>query len=202
MNSSEKVRRKTCPLRVTGELPFALSLSLSLSSPRTQECSACFRSAVLTPSAPPASLVSFSWTPYLPRLVTNNTFSPLSFFICHSLTQLLTLSLVYSVTLLAISTCPCPPEVGLNAAIFARWRKCTRKTHLYGHTRLHTDTHTHTMRSKSAEVPADVPFIAICCKKKKKVRAAHKKPSYIQWLFHPQHVNITANINIIVLCRL
>ena len=71
-----------------------------------------------------------------------------------------------------------------------------RKTHI------HMYTHTHTIRSKSAEVPADVPFIAICCKKKKIVKAAHKKPSYIQWLFHPQHINIAANINTPVLCKL
>lgn len=110
--------RRHVLFRVTQELPFPLSLSLSFSSPHPQEYSACFGPLSSHPFNPsPASLVSFSWTPYLPRLLATNTFfltvlfySSQSDSVDPPLSPSLSLSpsLECFVDLLTSSTCPHP----------------------------------------------------------------------------------------------
>lgn len=123
VNVSEKVRQKTRPLQSDTRAPD-LSVTVSfclISSPPRVFC--LFWPAVLTPLQPfPSSLVPFSWTPYLPRLLANNTFFPhRPFFICQTLTQSLphlsfSLSPPHSGVSWPSSPPPparTPPEIGL-----------------------------------------------------------------------------------------
>lgn len=132
-----------------------------------------------TPSTPPQPLLS----PFLGPLISLaywllTLFSSLSFFIRHSLTQSIP-PLSISLSLSRVFRGP-PHLLHLPApllrsalVISVRWRKrTTKKKKKRGekkekpHTcRCGTHMYTRTIRSKSAEVPADVPFIAICCEK-------------------------------------
>lgn len=205
VNLSEKVKQKTIPLQSDIRAPLSLCHCLFPFHPFTpQENSACFGPLSLpAPSFPSSLIPSFLGPTISPLSPGENTFffspsppSSLSFFICHTLTQSLPVSLGYSVAVLSIHlhlprSCRGRP---VDAVFPARWRKCTNSDSC-----TRARTRTHGVRCKSAEVPADVPFVAICCEKCD--RSSQEAVSHsVGCFFYPQ-LNIKTYTNSSMSCK-